>query len=591
MTPLHFDGCFGWYHAAAGPRAVVLCNAVGHEALWTHAGLARLAERLAAQGVPVLRFDYPGTGDSRDAADSGEGSDGAAPASCVDACVASIGQAGNLLRRLSGAREIVLLGVRGGAALAALAAARRAGGLDVAGLALLAPAASGRMLMREMRMIAQTWRSLAGRAVTEDEASAPAPEGADILGIHFTAADIAAFARIDLLAAARAPAPRIFIAGAGPGEALPRRYAALGAQVSTVPFPEVLGWLQDPLHGTPPEATFAAVAGWLAAMAPAGDPAADMAADVAGDSAGAAVPAVAPCLRAAAWVETPARFGQGLFGMLCEPRAQRPGRPAVLINNAGGTHHVGAGRGGVMLARRLAEHGVASFRIDVRGIGDASVGAQAIKEAVPADPEGYRDAVAACDWLQARGHGEVVVFGVSYGANVSLHAAAAHPGVVGAVLVNLQRLMRRETFTRPRWLIHGRSAPTAEEGMPGTDAASVLPKPPPAEQREIEALLRTLDARGTVLRLLFGPEDPGPYELARFFGPRLEGLAGFGMLQIETVEGLDHGMLNPPGRARVIDYCVGLLAGALHPGADLPVRLRRAAAPWRNPPGCRGRCG
>ncbi|WP_197090419.1 serine aminopeptidase domain-containing protein [Cupriavidus basilensis] len=589
MRPLHFDGCFGWYHAATGARAVVLCNAVGHEALWTHAGLARLAERLAAQGVPVLRFDYPGTGDSADAVAAADRvEDGAgAPANCVDACVASIGQAGNLLRRLSGAREIVLLGVRGGAALAALAAARRAGGLDVAGLALLAPVASGRMLMREMRMIAQTWRSLAGRAVTAAADAAPvsAPAGADILGIHFTAADLEAFSRIDLCAAASAPAPRVFIAGAGPDEALPRHYAALGAQVSTVPFPEVVGWLQDPLHGTPPDATFAAVAGWLAGMAPA----AGRAEARAGEGIGAA--GVAPCLRAAAWVETPVRFGQGLFGMLCEPRGEWPGRPAVLINNAGGTHHVGAGRGGVMLARRLAERGVASLRIDVRGIGDASIGAQAIKDAVPADPEGYLDAIAACDWLQARGYGEVVVFGVSYGANVGLHAAGAHPGVVGAVLVNLQRLLRRETFTRPRWLIHGRSAPTAEEGVPGTDAASVLPRPAPAEQQEIEALLRKLEARGTVLRLLFGPEDPGPYELARFFGPRLEGLAGFGMLQIETIEGLDHGMLNPPGRARVIGYCVDLLSGALHPGADLPARLRRAAQPWRGMPGCRGRCG
>ena len=583
MTPLHFDGCFGWYHPAQGQRAVLLCNAIGHEALWTHAGLARLAERLAAQGVPVLRFDYPGTGDSADPDHAGAPAPGA---SCIDAWLAGIGAAGKLLRRMSGAQELVLLGVRGGASLAALAAERRVAGLRVDALALLAPVASGRMLVREMKMIAQTWRSLAGRAVE----SGPAPgtglqAGIDILGIHFPGAVVDGLGGLDLLDAPRAPAPRILVAGGEPQvDPLAHHYGTLGAQVRVVPFPEVIDWLQDPLHGTPPEATFAAVAGWIADMAPAapaGEP---------GPGGGAMVAAEASCLCSGEWMETPVRFGQGLFGMLCEPLGARIERPAVLINNSGGTHHVGAGRCGVMLARRLAARGVASFRIDVRGIGDASVGAQAIA-AVPADPDGYRDAITACDWLLAHGHREVVAFGVSYGANVSLHAAGAHPGVVGAVLVNLQRLLRREPFTRPRWLIHGRSAPTAEEGTPGINAASVLPKPAAHEQWEIEDLLRTLDARGTVLRLLFGPDDPGPFELARFFGPTLAGLAGFSQLQIETVAGLDHGMLNPPGRARVIDYCVDLLCGPLHPGADLRDRLQRIAEPWRRMPDCRGRCG
>ncbi|WP_416049612.1 serine aminopeptidase domain-containing protein [Cupriavidus basilensis] len=581
MTPLHFDGCFGWYHPAQGQRAVLLCNAIGHEALWTHAGLARLAERLAAQGVPVLRFDYPGTGDSADLEHAG-----APGASCVDAWLAGIDAAGELLRRLSGAQELVLLGVRGGASLAALAAGRSVAGRRVDALALLAPVASGRMLVREMKMIAQTWRSLACRAVE----AGPAPgagrqSGMDILGIHFTDAAIHGLGGIDLLNAPCAPAPQILIAGGEPQMApLACHYGTLGAQVRMVPFPGLIDWLQDPLHGTPPDATFAEVAGWIAELGPAapvGEPAPGGRAMTAG---------TASCLRVGECVETPVRFGQGLFGMLCEPLGPRIERPAVLINNSGGTHHVGAGRCGVMLARRLAARGVASFRIDVRGIGDASVGAQAIA-GVPADPEGYRDAVAACDWLLAHGHREVVAFGVSYGANVSLHAAGAHPGLVGAVLVNLQRLLRRETFTRPRWLIHGRSAPTAEEGAPGINAASVLPEPAAHEQREIEDLLQSLDARGTALRLLFGPDDPGPFELARFFGPTLAGLAGFSQLQIETVEGLDHGMLNPPGRARVIDYCVDLLCGPLHPGADLRDRLQRIAEPWHRPPDCRRRCG
>src|SRR4051812_34012890 len=71
-TPFYFESqgqwLFAWLHRPeAGPPAghgVILCPPVGHEQLHAHRSLRHLADALAAAGLPVLRFDYAGTGDS-----------------------------------------------------------------------------------------------------------------------------------------------------------------------------------------------------------------------------------------------------------------------------------------------------------------------------------------------------------------------------------------------------------------------------------------------------------------------------------------------------------------------------------------------
>src|SRR6267378_4565458 len=71
--PLYFGPedrpLFGWLHApAAASRpalGLVICNPFGNEAICAHRSLRHLAERAADAGIPALRFDYDGTGDSR----------------------------------------------------------------------------------------------------------------------------------------------------------------------------------------------------------------------------------------------------------------------------------------------------------------------------------------------------------------------------------------------------------------------------------------------------------------------------------------------------------------------------------------------
>src|ERR1051326_1485403 len=59
---------FGWLHTpVAAPKtgeAIVICQPLGHEYISAHRSMRHLADRLAARGIPALRFDYDGTGDS-----------------------------------------------------------------------------------------------------------------------------------------------------------------------------------------------------------------------------------------------------------------------------------------------------------------------------------------------------------------------------------------------------------------------------------------------------------------------------------------------------------------------------------------------
>src|ERR1700730_1174912 len=70
--PLYFGPedrpLFGWLHAAAAVNrpelGLVVVNSFANEAICAHRSVRHLAERAADAGIPALRFDYDGTGDS-----------------------------------------------------------------------------------------------------------------------------------------------------------------------------------------------------------------------------------------------------------------------------------------------------------------------------------------------------------------------------------------------------------------------------------------------------------------------------------------------------------------------------------------------
>ena len=115
VEPFHFGPNGSLYGVLHGARAVsvgsavLICAPLGHEYLRAHFILQRLARRLAGAGVPVLRFDYYGCGDSL-----GDGS----AATCAR-WQQDIVEAQRELQRRTGAERVTAIGVRLGATLLA----------------------------------------------------------------------------------------------------------------------------------------------------------------------------------------------------------------------------------------------------------------------------------------------------------------------------------------------------------------------------------------------------------------------------------------------------------------------------------------
>lgn len=586
MKPVVFDGAFGWLHPAGGRTGVVLCNPFGYDALCTHRGWRKLAERLAAAGMPVLRFDYPGTGDAAGMEDD---------PGRVEAWLGSIGAAVRHLRESTGVTRVALVGLRLGAMLAALAAERLAGqaasgestpgiatpGVDA--LVLLAPPLTGRRYIRELRAHRQGWLSTsAGIGAVPIADDDPYVEA---FGFGLHGDDIAALSALDLMRGTRAPAPRVLLldsSGANLAATLGARYTQLGAQVEQGGFEESDRFFLEALYSEEPVAAFARVAAWLSDVTQA-TPQND-APETALAAAG--LPEAQPAMRLARHraTERPVRFGR-CFAIHCEPETPQPGAPAVLLINTGAAHHIGDGRIAVLLARRLAELGVASLRMDIGGLGDALPPAPEVTLDVLYSTALRDDSATGADWLVARGHARVVAFGVCGGAFVSLHVCALHPNVVAAYGVNLQkftwdgaarspgeqRMVSSRTYMRA--LFDADKWKRALRGQTGTHPlriATVLAKRAvrratfafaqaierktgrPMAANEARALLHEIDAKKVQLRLVYGEFDSGLEEARLQLGASLAALEAMANVRAVILPRLDHALFTREARNAVM---------------------------------------
>lgn len=568
MRPVVFDGCFGWLHPAAGEQGVVLCNPFGYDALCTHRGWRKLAERLAAAGMPVLRFDYPGTGDS-----SGFEDDPQRVAAWLDSIVAATRR----LREWTGVTRISLVGLRLGATLAALAA-QRAGDIDA--LVLLAPATLGHNYLRELRAHRQSWLSTpAGMSADPLDERQPYVEA---FGFGLHGDDIARLGEIDLRHDTHAPAARVLLLESSDrnrNAALAAHYEQHGVEVERQRFDECDRFMIEALYSEEPVDAFARVTAWLTQGAsPGALP--HVAHDCAARTDATDEPLLPLFTETATEVATerPIVFGS-YFGVYCEPAVPRADAPAVLFFNTGASHHIGDGRIFVLFARRLAALGIASLRMDLGGLGDAQPAADTITLDSIHSEAACRDAVAGADWLVAHGHASVATFGVCGGAFVGLQVCARHPRVVGAFGVNLQKFVWdgaarmpgvhqfasskvywRAALTPGKWLraLRRQSHPLRVAAVVGKRIARrgwlavsgwVEDRTGlPVAANEVRTLLRTIHAKGVQLRLVYGEFDVGLDEARIQFGPRLGGLRRYPYVRAVTLPKLDHALFTRPAR-------------------------------------------
>lgn len=110
---------FGVYHpprtSTARRAGVVLCYPFGQEYMRAHRAFRQLALLLSGAGFHVMRFDYSSTGDS-----SGDGREASLARWTIDAAIAA-----DELKDTADVTRVSFVGLRLGAAVAALAAASR----------------------------------------------------------------------------------------------------------------------------------------------------------------------------------------------------------------------------------------------------------------------------------------------------------------------------------------------------------------------------------------------------------------------------------------------------------------------------------
>lgn len=412
---------FGWFHHApqALPRdcVAVICAPIGYEYVHCHRTVRHLADRLAQVGIPALRFDYHGSGDS-----PGTDLDPGRLARWTTDILAAVSEA----RSWSGRKTVCLVGLRLGATLAALAARE----CDIDLLVLWNPCVKGRAFVRELQAVAMAAEKTSGMK--------GALEGA---GFIATGETIAQLKTIDLTKCALQARLGVLLLGRDdqlPDPALARHLAESGIACDQKDVPGWAAMIAEPQFSVVPDAALDVLVDWVASRC--GEAGAVPAAR--GFDASRSMLSLAlegDNGRRVELEEQLCRFGSDnhLFGVLSRASADRD-RPAVVLFNAGSVHHVGPHRNYVALARRLACEGFACLRFDLEGIGDSVLRAPG-RENHPYPDTAIADGRAALQALASQfGYRRFIAAGLCSGAHSAFHAGLSMPehSIAELVVIN-----------------------------------------------------------------------------------------------------------------------------------------------------------
>ena len=412
---------------AARDTSVLFVPPFGWEEVCSYRILREWAQRLARDGFPVLRLSLPSCGDSGgDPRDPGR----------LTAWTSAVSTAARALRGHTGAGAVVAVGLSLGGMLACRAAEA---GAPIDGLVLWASPARGRDLTRQLKAFAR----LEASQVFEGLATPPAPpEGElEVGGFVLTAETQAELGGVDLSALALPhglPRGALLLErdGIAADERLRNALEGQGVSVAVRPGDGYGEMTSHPQQSQVPESVLSEVLAWLAdGEQRAGAPEAH--APVDGPPLSASITLGAG---AAEIVETPLTIPQDfgdLSGIFTTPRDG--GSPLCLIMlNAGAIRRIGPNRMWVEAARRWAERGVPSLRLDVEAIGEADGAVSPY-----ADDDGlYVDALipqvqAAIAVLAERGVADrFVVAGLCAGAYWAMYAGLDDPRISAALMFN-----------------------------------------------------------------------------------------------------------------------------------------------------------
>lgn len=562
--PVAFDGTVGLFtseddNTDARQAAVLLLPPWGFEEMCTRKFFRILSEYLAANGIPSLRFDYPGTGDAP-----------GGPESDIDigAWDEAVRAAAERLKALSGREKIILVGQGVGGMLAQRLGAEISG---VDAIALLAPALNGRAYLREVSL----WSKVVdqGLGLREDQRD---NDGVSIASLKLPAGVAEAIRKTNLTAPQAAVAGQVLVlerpvrmSDTGFADGL----RDLGAHVVFDVYEGYDDLVANPTIQKMPMETIAKLIGWLWNVNPVVE--------------GMRTPDVAlpPAeLAAEGYRERFMRFGDNnhLYGVFCMPEV-RQDAASVLILTTAYDRSAGWGRSGVNTARELARHGIASFRYDTANVGDSVPLPEAPRQILYSTTQN-RDVDAALDLMERELGGKVLVSGRCSGGYLALRNAVRDQRLTGVVSVNPfvlywdperpvdaglqfvprslddygQRFARIETLKR---LFAGEiNIPAAVRNIAIAVGKRLARKATPLVRqlpgnrhihREVKDSFRTFQERRIPISLIYSEGDVGLDDLHLHFGEQGSGLGSYGNVTLTMLPDTDHN-LTPAGSRRVV---------------------------------------
>jgi pimeloyl-ACP methyl ester carboxylesterase len=446
MEAIYFDSSgrtlYAWLHRAEARPVrdfgLVICKPFGYEAICSHRSVRALAETAAAWGIPTIRFDYCGTGDSAEI-DPDEDQ--------IDIWTDDVVAAADELRRRTGVSNVGFVGIRLGALLA-LRAAPRAGVVPC--LILVAPVLNGRKYLRELRttrLAAMLGSESLGReGDTETEPSVLAPGALEVTGFLISAATVATLEQIDVIRADLAPEIAMLVID---GESLPvsRHWVADLLKMSRpVTYKTESGLVQmlatAPQFAEVPHHLIETVFDWVRSIVDRnGNRLLTKPADEATNLGAPQLLEIRSLpLPDPRYAEHPVRFGveARLFGIVtaCVGASRRV--PAIILLNAGADYHVGASGMYVAFARRWVRYGYLVLRMDLAGLGDSQTRTgQSDDDVFP--PDAMDDVNAAIEFLRGTYDvSSITVAGLCSGAYHALRAGTAGLPVSRILMINPQ---------------------------------------------------------------------------------------------------------------------------------------------------------
>ena len=517
------DPVFAMLHTpaeAGSPRlGVLMCPAFGWAELGSHRTVRAFADLCATRGYAALRVDLPGTGDS-----------GGSPRTPhrLDAWRATI-NAGARLLRSTGCERIVVFGIGLGGMLACEAVSA---GAEIDDLLLWEVPARGDLLLRELRALARLVRSIDGDAPAREPAAEPADGALEAAGFVLSAETVEDLRGLDLTTlelGAAAGDRRVLLAGGDrpPDERLRAAFERAGVALTCSDGTGFGGMMVDPRFSVVPHEMLAEMLEWLGQAPPARSGAQPTTAEQAVE----VVQSITIDTGRAEIRESPFEFhheGCLLTGVLCEPVSAPSTGICAVLSNSGCTRRIGPHRIWVDIARRWAELGVTTLRLDLATIGDSDGEERTYLSGELHSSTFAAQLRGALDALQRSGRSGFLLCGLCSSAFWSFHAALEDERVDALLLLNpsvlfwsdgvsvvrdirrarslfAQRRFRQLTrlLVEERWRIW-RAMRTLVPRLLRPGAAA---RTPLRFDQQIAAALDTLDAAGTDVTLVLATEE------------------------------------------------------------------------------------